>query len=93
MLFRLTIRRLRRLTELNRTGYTTSRTIPGNSHLQTARRTVIDPASRRMAKWPAAGWAEADTGSTSDRSAGIEATFDSIEPLRAFETPGWPFPR
>ena len=31
MLFRFTIRRLRRLTELNRTGYTASRTLPGNS--------------------------------------------------------------
>ena len=31
VLFRFTIRRLRRLTELNRTGYTASRTFPGNS--------------------------------------------------------------
>ncbi len=31
MLFRFTIRRLRRLTELNRTAYTASRTLTGNS--------------------------------------------------------------
>jgi K+-transporting ATPase ATPase A chain len=33
MPLRFTIRRLRRLTELNRTGYTASRTLPGNSPL------------------------------------------------------------
>ena len=32
LLFRFTIRRLRRLTELNRRGYLASRTLPGNSH-------------------------------------------------------------
>jgi hypothetical protein len=31
VLFRFTIRRLRRLTELNRMGYAASRTLPGNS--------------------------------------------------------------
>jgi hypothetical protein len=31
LLFRFTIRRLRRLTELNRRGYLASRTLPGNS--------------------------------------------------------------
>ncbi len=44
VLFRFTIRRLRRLTELNRTAYLASRRLPGETHVSADERRGLTPA-------------------------------------------------
>ena len=53
MLFRFTIKRLRRLTELSRTSYAASRTFPGNSLIFAPVNTFIDRGT--LARAPFSG--------------------------------------